>query len=285
MSPIVTTNSSPSGRSRRVRGAVVGGGSFTYSTDFDSMTTGSPPTPRSNTPVEGVWNYSATQDRLVSTAQAVSGTKSLEFAYPAQPVADEAIREMRFFVGQSVGEFWFAFQWYVPSNYLHRDVGGAGPTAKLFQIWKTDYANPSMRWGVSYNRVSDTQSSLYPTATRGDYEGVVQAPVQNFPGSFTKNQFIGTGCACVPGQWNALRFHFKPASSRAATDGEWKMWVNGAVYMVGDGSLFAPLAAVGQSEDPTIDQGYFMGSHNSGFADATTFYIDDILMTTTNPGW
>lgn len=269
------------------RGAVVtgGGGSFTYSTNFDSMTTGSPPTPRSDTPVEGVWHYSASQNRLVSTAQAVSGTKSLEFAYPAQETPEEASAEMRFTVGQSVGEMWLAFQWYVPSNYAHRNVGGAGPTAKLFQIWKGSYSADSMRWGVSYNRVSDTQSSMFPTATRGNEYGVVQAPVQNFPGSFTKDQFIGTGCACVPGQWNALRFHFKPASSRAATDGEWKMWVNGSVYMVGDGSLFPPLAAVGQTDDTTIDNGYLMGSHNAGFAAATSFYIDDLLMTTTNPGW
>jgi hypothetical protein len=63
------------------------------------------------------------------------------------------------------------------------------------------------------------------------------------------------------------------------------MWVGNTVFMDGGGTLWPPLAAVGQTEDTTIDRGYFMGSHNSGFLDATTFYIDDVLMTTTNPGW
>jgi hypothetical protein len=283
MSPIVVTNSSPSGLVRRVPAGTGGGSGVIYSTGFDSMTTGSPPTPRSYEAGPTEWNWNAYHNRLVSEAQSVSPAKSLSFVYPAQPVPDEVVREGGFYVGQDIGEHWFAFQWYVPSNYVHRNVGGAGPTGKLFQVWRINYGN-SMTWGVSFNRVSDTQSSFYPTATRGNAYGVTQASVQTYPG-FTKDQFIGTGCACVPGQWNSLRFHFKPASSRSATDGIWKMWVNGSVYMDGGGTLWPPLAEVGQTEDTTIERGYLMGSHNAGYLDETTFYIDDVLMTTTNPGW
>lgn len=272
-----------SGR-RAGSGAAAGGGGLIYSTNFDSMTTGSPPTPRSGAPVANEWQWADFHNRLVSTAQSVSGTKSLEFAYPAQPTAAEASCEMRYFVGQSVGEFWLRFWWYVPSNYVHRDVGGAGPTAKLFQIWKNDYSSNSMRWGVSLNRTSDTASVIYPTASLGDYEGVVQAGVQSFPSVYGTNFISSTGII-VPGGWYELKFHFKPASSRTTSDGIWKMWVGNTVFMDGGGKLWPPLAAIGQTEDTTIDRGYFMGSHNSGFLDATTFYIDDVLMTTTNPGW
>lgn len=197
---------------------------------------------------------------------------------------------MRFFVGQSLGEFWLRFWWYVPANYLHRDVSGAGATAKLFQMWKNNYGdyNGSLRWGVSLNRTPTNGSIIYPTATRGNEEGVTQAPVQSYSSVYGTNFISPTGII-VPGGWSELKFHFRPASSRAATDGIWKMWVGSTLFMNGGGSLWPPLSPNGiggtQSEDATVDRGYFMGSHNAGFADATTFYIDDVLVTTTNPGW
>ena len=116
---------------------------------------------------------------------------------------------------------------------------------------------------------------------------MTQAPVQNYPSAFTKDQFIGASGIITPGNWHELKFHFKPASTRAATDGIWKMWVGNTLYMNGGGTLWSPLEAIGGAfeNDVSVDNGYLMGSHNAGFAANTSFFIDDVTFTTVNPGW
>jgi hypothetical protein len=257
---------------------------YSASEDFESMTVGDRPTPSSAVSGADQLGWNPFQSPRVSNTRAFSGTNSLEFVYPAQPTPDEVVVEQRFVLGRSLGEFWMRFMWFVPSNYTHRNVGGAGPTAKLFQMWKGSYSSQSIRWGVSLNRTGSNGSIIYPTATRGNEPDVTQAPVQNYVSGFGANFISSTGII-VPGGWYELKFHFKPASSRTDTDGIWKLWVGNTLFMDGGGRLWPPLHGSEQSEDPTVDQGYLMGSHNSGFLDETRFYIDGLSFTTVNPGW
>lgn len=270
------------------RGLVSAGDlSYTYETDFESMTVGQRPTPSIANAGVGNFGWNDTQSPRVSNEWAQTGTNSLKFTYAADPTPQESSSQQSFGLGRSLGEFWFDFWWRVPSNYAHRNVGGAGPTSKLFQIWKGAYSDPSVKWGVSFNRVNDGLSSFYPTATRGNEPDVTQAPVQNYPSAFDKDHFIGASGIIVPGTSNHLKFHFKPASSRTATDGIWKMWVGDTLYMNGGGRLWTPVEAIGTAfeNDVTVDNGYLMGSSNAGFAVETVFYIDKPRWTNVNPGW
>lgn len=287
MSPLVTTIANSGARGRVAAPPYVPPAAYTFSTSFEGMTTGISPTPTYPNVPANTWGW-VDQSPEVSSALAYTGTQSLMFAYPAQPIPGEVSREQKFGMAQKVSEFWFSFYWYVPSNFKHRFVGGAGSTCKLFQIWQGWYGNPSNRWGVTFNRMNDDRSSFYPTATRGNEYDVTQAPIQNFPSAFGKEYFIGTpNCIITPGGWYRLRFHFKPASSRYATDGIWKCWVNDTLYMDGGGMLWSPTAAIGTQfeNDVEVSDGYLMGSSNMGYEFATTFYIDDVFLTTANPGW
>jgi hypothetical protein len=208
----------------------------------------------------------------LSTENAVSGNRALLFRYgPKQNWV-----EQRFNMGRYVSELWIEYMLFVPSNYKHRS--GTTSQGKFLQIWRDNYSGEhTWHVGIEYWRVSDRTS-------RARY--MARTPVHRFNTSTGPTPYpllIGEGAPLQPGQWSRVRFHVKAASTRESSDGIMEMWVNDKkIFGFYEGDFHNGPATF---EDASLRNGYLMGWHNSGFAETTDFFIDDIKFYDQRPGW
>lgn len=252
-----------------------------YQTSFESGSL-TPTYGSEGTEIDGAWAWASGMDGTVSNTRSFTGSYGLSFSYLATSSSSPEInREQRFWIGSTVNEFAFEFMWYVPSNYAHRLPSTGIANNKLFQVWCDNYldAGGGMHWGGEIMRSSDTSSGFKPEAT-GNYGTFVGQPsIQNWPMGTT---FISPSGPVVPGTWSKLRFYLKPASSRGATDGVYKMWINDSLFMDGGGDCYA---RTNGTTNVSVKRGYLMGYSNSGYDTNTTFVIDDLKFYIGNPGW
>ena len=74
--------------------------------------------------------------------------------------------------------------------------------------------------------------------------------------------------------------------TNSATDGIYKQWANDTlVVSITNGPYWNRPSSPNFAVDAYVNGGYFFGVSNSGYTDATTFYMDAFKFYDTDPGW
>ena len=226
---------------------------------------------------------------VVTTARSYAGTKSLQFSYPAtvdsSPTEPGGWAEQRFRLDTPSKEVWIQFQLFVPSNYAHRTNWANSKNNKLLYLdFGVTYPGGT-RTVVGYTgfemwRLSDGRNYLAAnfrknSANKGHSHDTDPLWSPNGPAN-TYNTNGGTYKFLDPAldndAWHLIKIHLKISSSPAASDGEVEVWKDGV-------KVVEHLNFDNSGNDPSAElyqEGYLMGYHNSGYANATTFCIDDL---------
>jgi hypothetical protein len=190
-------------------------------------------------------------------------------------------------------EIWVSYWMRVPANYRHRNSGGkAGHNNKgWLYLWKDGYeqwhsswkddgtvtpTSLSLHWWPTGNAPGRSQVRVVSTRYRsgwGTREGMTTcAPERRIGSSKGCLAFI----ASEQGKWVRYTFGMRAATSERAADGFVRVYANGELIMAMEG-----LPGGGTGRQNGFDRGYIMGYHNSGYAEATTFYVTDFKIGTT----
>lgn len=219
----------------------------------------------------------------VSSDKAYSGRYSLCFDYPGAPFGQDGWAEQRFDLGRYTKEIWIEYMLYVPNNFEHRDDEPSNN--KFIMIWKDTYGSLSGTWqiGWEYQRYKGHSVGRF-MSSRWDEPYVTNTGPWPSPSPINRQAlFSNSGGPLIIGQWNQIRFMAKGASNSSAEDGESRLWINGSLFFeYTHGRFYGSDQSKG---DATLRNGYLLGWANSGFAQETKFYIDDVKFYLGNPGW
>jgi hypothetical protein len=188
-------------------------------------------------------------------------------------------------------EIWVSYWMRVPANYQHSGSGGqAGHNNKgWLYLWKDAYEQWHSRWKDD-STVTPTSLSLHwwPTS-QAPGRSLVRIASTRYRSDWRMREMstcaperrIGSsGCsAFLPseqGQWIRYTFGMRAASSETAADGFVRVYANGKLIMANE-----RLTGGGTGRQNGFDRGYIMGYHNSGYREATTFYVTDFKIGTT----
>jgi hypothetical protein len=215
--------------------------------------------------------------QVVDEGISFTGDYALRFVYGPDADGEDSAPEQRFSLGRDMTAVWFEYQLYVPANFIHRSQAYLGQTFnnKFFRVWQGPAGNDSQAiFSVTteYWRNNDTESRLEMIAeqTGGSTTEVAADP------------FIGSTGPITIGEWNQIRMGYQTASGLGQEDGYWKLWVDGV--LVGHLLDFEFWNQAGL-DNTYIQSGYILGWSNSGFTEATTFYVDAFKAYDENPGW
>ncbi len=235
--------------------------------DFESGTNLSSPLPSGYG-----WNgtNSGSADAVgVSADIAHSGTHSVKFTFGGNAdLADDAWSELRYVLGYNMNEVYM--QWYV---YYPDGTEGLGPkwqhrmvspnNNKFYKLWADSYTNYTVATGVSTHAL-ENQCDLY-FVEYGTNQGLPVA------GHGASADFSGTDERL--GRWLKIQIRTKTATA-ANNDGAIQMWIDD-VMVLNDTAL--PLYPSGGAGN-YLRNGYLMGWMNSGFAETSSMYIDDVTI-------
>lgn len=244
-----------------------------FSDDFDTG---------SRTNANG-FTWGAQSRVTVSNERAFTGTHSLRFSFGPDAIASDSHSEQRFNLGRYLSEYWVDYMLYVPTNFVHRNDPPANN--KFFMTWRdtySDLAGGTWRIGYEYETSSGNtpNSTIRAMSSRWDFNSWESSGL-NHPDNY--KPFIGGTGPVRVGQWNRIRLQFKAASSRTASDGIMRMWVNDALYAQKLDGKFHNFFAT--PADAVLRNGYFLGWSNSGFTQETLIFIDAVKFYDVNPGW
>lgn len=224
------------------------------------------------------WNVG--KNTTVSSEKSKNGSYSLKFAYPAAKEGDDSFSEQRFTLGGYYPDLWIKYDIYIPSNYTHRSGPGSDNNKGFLHIWAGTYEGEG-RGGPLYG------PNFWPSSNGG-------SAVRFWIGSRINNvgQGIGHYGPTVKviepndfGHWMTIVIHAKYASS-SNDDGVYELWktdwqgVKTKILDIHDGPFYAtwPDGSIAKG----FNQGYLLGWANSGFAEETKVYIDNIKFSTTS---
>ena len=192
--------------------------------------------------------------------------------------------ELRFNMGRDCGELGIDWYLWMPSNYSHRDNPSTSDNNKFLGLFR-DSINNNNAWRMVLE--ADYLASA----------GSQTAPKAAEPNSGSQVVFYqepGTGAAMAntPGAllnlnaWNRIRLYFKQSSADNVRDGILKWWINDTLIEGGktNGDYWS-WNRITYPDGAKVNLGYFMGASNSGYTDATIFYIADVKFYDVNPGW
>lgn len=201
----------------------------------------------------------------ISTDAAFSGTRSMQFRYLADPTPDDGSwAEARFDLGADYTELTITYDLLIPSNYVHRDPPSGPHNNKMLRLWAESYAaynGYDEKIGLSLTKTSGSSPSI--SRIRSEYRG---EPTWGMGAHATTDPFI---VDADKGNWRQIKIYVK-----APTD------VSNAILKVYKDDVL-------MHSDTAIDNnhiagtqgyryGYLMGWANSGYAEETLFYIDNV---------
>lgn len=214
--------------------------------------------------------WGASTSTQVSNTHAKKGSYSLKFTFPATDETRDSWSEQRFSLGKPYKDIWLSYDIRIPENYYHRDPAEGGSNNKGFiMLWSGNYSEPS--------------GPLLGTEFWPEADGSSNSSIRLYGVGFDKHYW--NTCADIikisdRGQWIKVTVHIKYASA-ANNDGIvqlWKTYSDGKIERacnITDGAWYAPNAN-------GFDSGYLLGWSNSGFAEATEFYIDNFVVSETS---
>lgn len=233
------------------------------------------------------FQWGSASDRVkVGTELKNSGTHSLIFTYGPNAPGQDSWAEQRFVLGSYVSELYIEYYLYAPANYVHRN--DAPGNNKFLALWRDvyeDFNGGTWRVLFEYQRTTldgpDNFSGFRFAPSRWDMRYETDQGLEGVQGQYAP--FMGGNGVVRLGAWNRIRFQIKTASSRTASDGIAKMWVNDSLVLNYTQGRFHNF--FDSPGDALIKNGYFLGWSNSGYAQTTVFAIDDVKFYSANPGW
>lgn len=269
--------------------AAAGGGGLIYSDTFESAPSGALQSawtagdgPSGATLPNGTFYYLTNHGGQVLTANPITGSKSLNFVYPA--VADDVDQnqEQRLILPvDAAGGFGMEWDQRISSNFVLRDQTG-GTTSKWFQFWRNDHSDYSSSGsnfavGASFRRSGvGNQVELMVVVTEET------CFICNLAYVLLIDPDTPANAPLKPGQVHNIKWYIKYASSAAASDGTWEMLVDGAVVYSNTAMKLWPYANDGT---PTVRSGYLMGYTNAGYSAETTWTWDNLKFYNQSTRW
>lgn len=197
----------------------------------------------------------------VQNAYAASGSKSARIRFTT------AAGQLAFDLGAHYREVTITFKWRVPENWKHRTTGS--PTNnKMFRIWGDDggaqngYDNTE-KVGSSMWRENDFRSRISADYNNGG--GMGELPGTNYSGFLT---------SADAGLWHDIEIYVKACSASGAADGVIRLKKNGVtIYNATNVNNWF------SGKPHAYRHGYLMGWANTGYDEATDYYLDDISFT------
>lgn len=248
-----------------------GGGSAFYTEDWDDLSNGSSYLRNwSGTSPLASWQPgNGTPAAVVSNGAAKTGSLSLKFAFPATTTNQSEV-EAWFDLGGYYREVTIEYYELIPSNYLHRNVNAGSYNNKQFRLWTDDYqvaAGEKVGMSTEPNDGGST-SDLYAEWDPCQC-GVTQLGTP-------KTSFINPSWL---GQWMYIKIYVKSPTAKTSGKGILKVWQGTSPA---DATLIlneTPDNYDSNSATHAYRWGYLKGTADSGFASATTFYLDHIVFT------
>jgi hypothetical protein len=207
----------------------------------------------------------------VSNERSYSGGYALKFQFAAAPLGQDGWSEQRFNLGRNVTELWVEYYMFLPTNFVVRNDQPANN--KFIALWADNYSTEGDLQVITEFEYRDSAnagarmlslSENYPTSTIRDK-------------GYHLSNFLTTSMA---GKWHRVRVHFRASSASQNKDGIYEGWIGDTLaWRSVDWSFWYP------GGKNYIRNGYLMGWANSGYAQSTDFFIDDVKFFTTNPGW
>ncbi len=209
-------------------------------------------------------NSGSADDLRVSTQNPRAGSYSLQFTFTGGPAGDDAWSEQRFALGGQYHELWTRYDLYVPANYVHRQDGASNN--KFLDFWADPYSPPSfyVNWSTTSNGGGGSDLEIHKAHAGSELP--IDRPASGR--DFITAQDLGA--------WHEIVARLKVPTADGANDGIAQMWK--------DGVQVVDLTAInnwGGTGKNYFDAGYLLGWSNSGFAETTVFYIDNVVFADT----
>ncbi|AZT84112.1 hypothetical protein EHN06_11505 [Marinobacter sp. NP-4(2019)] len=209
----------------------------------------------------------------VSSSYAKTGSYSARFVFGPNADGEDSWRELGFRFDSGVPEIWVEYWILYPDNYYHRSQSGSSNN-KFFQL---NYNGAPKQLLTVESAVQGGGASLMRRflSTTQKPDGSNNWPVND---SDTSN-FIGSSSefAIQLGQWTKVRIYYKAGSDGIKNDGRAEVWINDKLFHALDWPFWEP------DNQGWINGGYVLGWSNSGFSQATSIYVDDFKVYTTEP--
>jgi hypothetical protein len=204
------------------------------------------------------------QDVTVSTDVSSTGKYALKFNFVGGALGTDAWAEQRISLPRK-SDYWFKYRLYIPSNYVHRVDDYSNN--KFLAVYQAPYLKDNPGFQVNF--------SLQANGSGGSdlevhhYNGGIEGPVRTVAADFIKDS--------DKGKWMDLVAEVKVPTSATSKDGVMRLWKNNQLV-----TSITDLPSWGGANGNYIDQAYFLGWSNSGFAQTTSLYIDDVVIADTS---
>ena len=218
----------------------------------------------------------------VSTNRAYSGTYGLEM-----PFGPSQWTSKTFHFGEYLTELWMEYWLYVPLNYVHGDANPSNN--KFFLIYRDIYSGGQTMNFEIYNSSGGSYMIGQMSHNGSGSIALIRDGVGGTTGSvIVVDPFIKNSSGMiVPGNWAQIRVHIKSASSANGQDGISQIWINGdIIFNKTDLNYWFAQGYSGPAiPQPEFHNGYILGATNADFVESTIFYLDDMKMYNSDPGW
>jgi hypothetical protein len=224
-------------------------------------------------------SWGTSSSAAVSTDIAHSGTRSLRFSFAGGGAGSDSNAEQRFALGREYSEVDISFYIYYPdgseglgARYVHRTESPANN--KFIRVWKGNTSDGNQGYTDQWVKAG---VSTWPTGN-GDSDIGGEIGTDTKPtGQYNARSKSGAINDSMRGKWTLMRIHMKASTATNRNDGIIEMWANGAqLFRSADLPLYPS-----NGSSPAFQFGYLLGWANSGFAQATRIYIDDVQISTT----
>lgn len=214
----------------------------------------------------------------VSTDTARTGSYSLKFSYPSTASGTDSSAEQRFTLGSAKNDVYVRYYIKFPPNYIIRADNPSNN--KMIEMWgeESNYSTDTQLTGCEAWNTTSGVAELGPTAYLNSSKQLsyLSGSVYNHTWWYgILNSWKLTSNDL--NKWLCFEWHFKKDSG--AGDGALEFFVDG-VKKWGSTSL----AFAGAPTSSYFKTGYLLGWSNSGFAQNTTIYIDDVKISDTYIG-
>jgi hypothetical protein len=218
-----------------------------------------------------------------------TGSHSLKYTWPASPAGVGANAEQRFNLGNNYTELYFEWYAYYPNGteglgpkYVHQRSSPSNN--KFLRLWSGNQSDGND--GYSQFNVKVGASTDVGGVATGDEqiyaeygENMLGVGPFGTTGAQPSSSFANFMTDSYRGRWIDIRVHVKAATS-ANNNGVIQIWRDGAQVVNATNLPTYPSGGTGNY----YNYGYLLGWANSGFAQATSVYIDDVTISTNGFG-
>jgi len=203
----------------------------------------------------------------VNSVQPQAGSYALEFFYPAAADGQDSFSEQRFDLGGNFPEIWLKYDVYIPANYYHRRQAASANNKSIVTLWSGSYGASASDQFLGFEH--------WPSGDGNSRISIHPGPGRNDMGhTMTSALFVDR--ARDLGKWIEWIVHIKVASS-ANNDGVVQVWKRTEGY---NRELVININDLNNytSYNNLFTTGYLLGWSNSGFAEDTMLYIDNVVI-------